>query len=290
MKCILQTVQQFNTCRLEEKNSMSCITLKKGEHCFYNTSKINLIFVMKGSIAVAYESYKNKSISRDSIFLIPADKIVYIVAKEDCVCVNISYYALAQYYDKELMDPYMKTISSNNNQIKTLKLNELLKGLSKLILCYTEDNIACEELIVHIKKEISWILSNFYPPKVLTEFIYTCFNDDDLFKESVLANYLKVTTVTALRRLLGYSAGVFSTKMKHCFNEVPNAWFKRKRAEVILQDIYTTRPILEIALHYNFKSLLRFNAYCKKTYGLAPKKLREANDKKARLRNQLISY
>ena len=280
MKCTLQTVQQFKTYRLKEKKSMTCLSLKKGDRHFYKSSKTSLVFVIKGSIAVAYESYKNRSVSRDSIFLIPANKIVYVVAKEDCMCVNISFYALTQYYDMELMYPYMKAMSNKKQQIKTLKLNELLKGLSKLILCYTEDNIVCEELIVHLKMEISWILSNFYPPKALAEFVYPCFNDDELFKESVLANYLKVTTATALCRLLGYSSAVFNTKMRHCFNEASNAWFKRKRAEAILQDIYTTRPIVEIALYYNFKSLLRFNAYCKKTYGLAPKKLREAIDEK----------
>ncbi len=280
MKCTLQTVPHFNTYRLKEKKLMSYLSLKKGEHHLYKSCKTNLIFVMKGSITVTYDTYKNTSISSDSIFLIPVDKIVYVVAKEDSVFVCISFYAVAQYYDKELMDPYIKTISNKNNQIKVLKLNDLLKGISKLISSCIEDNVVCNELIVQIKMEISWVLTNFYPPKEFAEFIYTCLNDDEIFKESVLSNYLKVTNVTALCRLLGYSSAVFSTKMKHCFNEVPNTWFKHKRAEAILQDIYTTRPIAEIALHYNFKSLLRFNAYCKTTYGLAPKKLREVIDNK----------
>ena len=280
MKCTQQTVPRFNAYSLKEKKSMTYLSLKKGERYLYRSSKTNLIFVIKGSIAVAYDLYRNVHISSDSIFFIPANKIAYLVAKEDCVCVNISFYALAQYYDREIIDPYMKTISNKKNQIKILKVNDLLKGLSKLIISCTENNIVCDDLIVHIKMEILWILTNFYPPKSFAEFIYTCLNDDEIFKESVLSNYLKVTSATALCKLLGYSTAVFNTKMKHCFNEAPNEWFKRKWAEVILQDIYTTRPIAEIALYYNFKSLLRFNAYCKKRYGLAPKKLREAIDKK----------
>lgn len=280
MKCSLQAVPQFNSFRTKEKKTMIYLSLKKDECHLYKLDKINLFFVIKGVITVAYDLCNNSCISSDSIFLIPADKMVSVIAKEDCVCVNIPFFSLAHYYDKKMMIPYLQTLSYNKCQIKTLKFNELVKELFKLILCYIDDKIVCDELIGHIKMEITWILTNFYSPKELAEFVYKCYNEDDFFKESVLENHLKTTTVTALCRLLGYSSAVFSSKMKHCFNEVPNEWFKRKRADAILQDIHTTKAIAEIASLYHFKSLLQFNAYCKKTYGLAPKKLRVAIDKK----------
>lgn len=280
MKCTLQAVPQFNSFRLKEKKSMIYLSFKKDERHLYKSDKINLIFVMKGVITVSYDLCKNSCVSKDSIFLIPADKMVYVIAKEDCVCVNIPFCSLAQYYDRKMMVPYLQTLSNYKYQIKTLKFNDLVKVLFKLVLCYIDDKIVCDKLIVYIKMEISWILTNFYSPKDLAEFVCICYNEDDFFKESVLDNYLKVTTVTALCRLLGYSRAVFNSKIKYCFNEVPSEWFKRKREDAILQDIHTTKAISEIASLYHFKSLLQFNAYCKKTYGLAPKKLRVVIDKK----------
>jgi AraC-like DNA-binding protein len=270
----------FNNTSVVDRESIKALYLKKGDRYLCKSVDINMILVINGAISISYEMYENNYILDNSMFFLPANQMTYVIAHEDSLCINISFYSLAQHFKKECVEPYWPHISKEKNIIKVFRFNELMRNLSYSILCYIEDDILCAELIFRTKVEIAWILHNFYPLQELADFVYNSFDKNVLFKEEVLENYLKVNCATELCHKLGYNQSEFNKRFKVCFNEFPSKWFHQNRATVIMQEFYTSKPIVAIAAQYMFKSLLHFNVYCKRSYGLAPKKLRESINKK----------
>ena len=133
----------------------------------------------------------------------------------------------------------------------------------------------CRELLSFKRKELAFLLGEYYSDYDLSMLVHTLSRYTSSFEYFVLQNHLKVKTVEELAQLGGYTTVTFRRIFNSVFHKPVYEWMLEKRKESIVYELrYTDATISEICYKYGFESLPHFSNFCKKNFGTSPRGLR----------------
>lgn len=133
----------------------------------------------------------------------------------------------------------------------------------------------CNPKLFHIKiKQLFILMGIYYTDIKLCEFFYRLLVHDLTFPELVNKNALKAKTVKELIAACKINESTFNSRFFATFGTTPLIWLKNIRAEIIKNDLtYSGLTLSEICEKYGFSSSQEFYNYCRRQYGILPKKL-----------------
>lgn len=263
-------------------------TIEKGEHNIWEsiyvqhgTSRRNeklreavIVFVLNGKLSITSGSYKNCVTGRREAFLIPYNTEFHIEALEDSHFISCRFTAdsllAANYPVKELSALQL----SRKCEFNQLKINNSLYLFLKLMEEYLENGEILRSLLEVKKTELFYLLYIKYIKADLVTFLYPILGEDIEFREFVLNNYLKISSIPQLAEMAHYSLSGFEKKFRRCFKDSPYNWIMRNKAENIRQELEMgTATFQEIAYKYKFSSYRSFLRFCQAQFGLSPSKM-----------------
>lgn len=233
-----------------------------------------MIFLLKGEALVNSREYAG-TILRGGEFILQAIGSKYeILALTDveCVCYRFTQpemFCEAHYNHimKEVTPPLI---------FSPLKITPELQSFLDASKAYLTKEKICRELLLFKKKELSFILGQFYTDYELSMLIHPLSKYTSSFEYFVLKNHNKVKTVEEFAQLGGYTVTTFRRIFNSVFHKPVYEWMMEKRKESIVYELrYTDATISEICFRYGFESLPHFSNFCKKNFGASPRALRQ---------------
>lgn len=143
---------------------------------------------------------------------------------------------------------------------------------------YLSEEKICREMLCFKRKELAFILGNYYSDYELSMLIHPLAQYTNSFHYFVLQNHAKVKTVEELAQLGGYTVATFRRIFNSVFHQPVYEWMMERRKESVVYELrYTDASISEICYKYGFESLPHFSNFCKKNFGASPRSLRAGN-------------
>lgn len=234
-----------------------------------------MIFLLKGEALINSREYAGTVLHAGEFILQAIGSKYEVLALTDveCVCYRFSKPELFceeryNYIMKEVTPPLIFT---------PLKISPELQFFLEASKSYLADEKICRELLLFKKKELSFILGQFYSDYDLSMLIHPLSKYTSSFEYFVLQNHLKVKTVEEFAQLGGYTVTTFRRIFNSVFHKPVYEWMMEKRKENIAYELrYTDATISEICFKYGFESLPHFSNFCKKSFGASPRALRSS--------------
>lgn len=255
-------------------NAIGHLFFKRGFHQPAQKSDINFIlFLLKGDLLVNSEEYAGTMLRSGEFILQAIGSKVEMLAMTDAECV---YYSFNQpeFFCNSRFNYIM-------NQVPAPLIYSPLKIVPELFYflegskSYLSGKKVCREMLSLKRKELAFILGNYYSDYDLASLVHPLSKYTSTFHYFVLKNYKKVKTVEEFAQLGGYTVSTFRRIFSTVFHEPVYEWMQARRKEEILYDLYhTSESISEICYKHGFESLPHFSNFCKKSFGMSPRCLR----------------
>ena len=232
-----------------------------------------MIFLLEGEALVNSQEYAG-TILRAGEFILQAIGSKYetlALTDVECVCYRFNQPEFFceeryKYIMKEITPPLIFT---------PLKIIPELRFFLDASKAYLAKEKICRELLSFKRKELAFLLGEYYSDYDLSILVHTLSRYTSSFEYFVLQNHLKVKTVEELAQLGGYTVVTFRRIFNSVFHKPVYEWMMEKRKENIVYELrYTDATISEICYKYGFESLPHFSNFCKKNFGTSPRGLR----------------
>ena len=232
-----------------------------------------MIFLLEGEALVNSQEYAGTVLHAGEFILQAIGSKYEILALTDveCVCYRFNQPEL---FCEERYKHIMNDITPPLIFTPLKITNELNFFLSASKAYLVEEKI-CRELLSLKRKELAFILGQYYSDYDLSMLVHSLSRYTSSFEYFVLQNHMKVKTVEELAQLGGYTTTTFRRIFNSVFHKPVYEWMMEKRKESIAYELrYTDATISEICYKYGFESLPHFSNYCKKYFGSSPRGLR----------------
>lgn len=232
-----------------------------------------MIFLLEGEALVNSQEYAGTVLHAGEFILQAIGSKYEILALTDveCVCYRFNQPEL---FCEERYKYIMKSVTPPLIFTPLKITNELNFFLSASKAYLVEEKI-CRELLSLKRKELAFILGQYYSDYDLSMLVHSLSRYTSSFEYFVLQNHMKVKTVEELAQLGGYTTTTFRRIFNSVFHKPVYEWMMEKRRESIAYELrYTDATISEICYKYGFESLPHFSNYCKKYFGSSPRGLR----------------
>lgn len=232
-----------------------------------------MIFLLEGEALVNSQEYAGTVLHAGEFILQAIGSKYEILALTDveCVCYRFNQPEL---FCEERYKYIMKSVTPPLIFTPLKITNELNFFLSASKAYLVEEKI-CRELLSLKRKELAFILGQYYSDYDLSMLVHSLSRYTSSFEFFVLQNHMKVKTVEELAQLGGYTTTTFRRIFNSVFHKPVYEWMMEKRKESIAYELrYTEATISEICYKYGFESLPHFSNYCKKYFGSSPRGLR----------------
>ncbi len=235
----------------------------------------HLMFILEGCLSINLDAHGPFIVKKGQILLIPPH------SKYRSECVEEVYYIICRFEADTLLAaecPVAELSSlckTMEYEPKPLNINEMLFRFLSLMDDYMKHLEDDSFIFYDIKrKELFYLLFTRYPKEEIALFLHPLIGEDIKFQEFVLDNYMKVRSVEEFAEYAHYSVSGFVKKFRRYFNESPQQWMLRKKAEHIQVDIRSgLLTFQEIAYKYKFSSYRTFLAFCRAQFGLSPSEI-----------------
>lgn len=233
-----------------------------------------MIFLLKGEALVNSQEYAGTVLHAGEFILQAIGSKYEVLALTDveCVCYRFNQPELFceeryNYIMNEVTPPLIFT---------PLKISQELQFFLQASKSYLVDAKICRELLLFKKKELAFILGQFYSDYDLSMLVHPLSKYTSSFQYFVLQNHLKVKTVEEFAQLGGYTVTTFRRIFNTVFHKPVYEWMMEQRKENIVYELrHTDATISEICFKYGFESLPHFSNFCKKNFGSSPRGLRQ---------------
>ncbi|MDO4771220.1 AraC family transcriptional regulator [Porphyromonas sp.] len=238
-----------------------------------------LIFVEDGAISYSLNDASVVKVDQDFILLL--DKESHIIFKFYQTC-RLSVFTFDE--PTRLCDNYdinkLKRYAPSTMEVTILPIVSPLDLALKSTEMYYEAGLNCGVVMEAKLKEFFFLLSAFYSPEELGKFLAPLLRDEVDFKEFVINNYSKVSTVQELAQLRNMSLRVFNKTFKDTFNMPPYQWMLNQKGIQIEKKLaQKSVSFADIIEQFGFSSPSHFTVYCRRQYGMTPtQKRRELID------------
>lgn len=232
-----------------------------------------MIFLLKGEVLINSQEYAG-TVLRAGEFILQAIGSKYeVLALTDAECVCYRFNQPEQFCEQR----YKYIIAEVTPPLifSPLKIIPELNFFLEASKSYLTEKRICRELLSFKRKELAFILGQFYSDYDLSMLVHPLSKYTSSFQYFVLQNHAKVKTVEELAQLGGYTTTTFRRIFNSVFHKPVYEWMMEKRKESIAYDLrYTEATISEICYKYGFESLPHFSNFCKKNFGSSPRGLR----------------
>lgn len=159
---------------------------------------------------------------------------------------------------------------------KTIEIYEPLELALGTIHRYVSDGLKCSQIMDAKLSEIFFVLSGYYRPETLGEFLAPLLRREVDFKEFVMMNHFRAKSVQDLADMRGLELRKFNKLFKETFNEPPYAWMLDQKAEMIEERLADpTVSFKEIMEEFHFSSPSHFTVFCKRQFNMTPSQCRK---------------
>lgn len=271
--------EQCSNHRDKDKAQIKLFDLKEKQDWDVTMTNNYIAFVTDGALTFSLGKHIRQRLTKGKIILLPANTnfkgiaetnttmILMNVQTEKFVCFNFSLESLMT--EKINLD-------KDNENLKTLEMNEVMKDYAHTLTRYIEDGLSCYYFFDIKIKELFYILRGYYNKETLYNFFSPILSNDIVFSNFVQKNYSRVKTVQELANLANYSLSGFVKRFKKVYGTSVSQWMNEQKANQIYQEIKTKNKTLkEISFEHGFSSPTHFNNFCKMHFGSTPGKLRK---------------
>lgn len=233
-----------------------------------------MIFLLKGEVLVNSQEYAGTVLHAGEFILqaIGSKYEILVLADAECVCYHFNQ--PESFCEKRYK--YIMTEVTPPLIFFPLKISPELHFFLEASKAYLASEKICRELLSFKRKELAFILGQFYSDYDLSMLVHPLSKYTSSFQYFVLKNHAKVKTVEELAQLGGYTITTFRRIFNSVFHKPVYEWMMEKRKESIVYELrYTDATISEICFKYGFESLPHFSNFCKKNFGSSPRSLRQ---------------
>ncbi len=244
------------------------VTLRTNEN-------MKLLFIEGG--AISYTLNNEPVVKMDQNFILFLDKQSEIQFRfyQTCRLSSMSFEEptrLCDNYEINRLKPYAPTAM----QTITLPIIPEMSLALKSAEMYYDAKLNCGLVMEAKLKEFFFLLSAYYEPEDLGKFLAPLLREEVDFKEFVINNFDKVSTVQELAELRNMSLRVFNKLFKDTFNMPPYQWILLQKGKQIERKLaQKSIPFAEIIEEYGFSSPSHFTVYCRRQYGMTPTQKRK---------------
>ena len=228
-----------------------------------------IIFLLKGEVLVNSKEYAGTVLHAGEFILQAIGSKYEILAMTDveCVCYRFSK---PEFFCEDRYNHIMKEVTPPLIFYPLTITPELQLFLESSKAYLSEEKI-CREILCFKRKELAFILGNYYSDYELSMLIHPLAQYTNSFHYFVLQNHAKVKTVEELAQLGGYTVATFRRIFNSVFHQPVYEWMMERRKESVVYELrYTDASISEICYKYGFESLPHFSNFCKRISGLLP--------------------
>ena len=253
----------FKTCPIKQGDFI--VPANMENHC--------LFFIMSGRIELYYESNKY-CLGKGKAWFIPMSSEYKICATADSVIVMNYFNKPVDSCEKIALES-LSVLIDTNPRLFLLQINNPLKVFLSTMVFYINEGAYCKHFHEIKQKELLYILRYFYTKKEIANLFAPIISNNLDFKNTVLANYLKASSVKELAQICNCSLSSFNRFFKSNFNENPSLWLQNQKVKYIAGRLSDKNiPLVQIIDEFRFSSQSHFTKFCKKHFGLTPSKLR----------------
>lgn len=265
---------QCHLCPKAVDNAIIFATHPRGFHRPAQKSEENLlIFILEGEVLVNSQEYAGIMLQAGDFILqaVGSKFEMLVMADAKCVCYR---FGKPELFCEGLFNHIMHEVSPPLIY-SPLKIVPELKAFLESSRAYLKHEKICRDLLSLKRKELGFILSNFYSNYELSMLVHPLAQYTSSFQYFVLQNHSKVKTVEDFAQLGGYTTTTFRRIFNSVFHQPVYEWMQKRRKEGIIYELQQTdATISEICYKFGFESLPHFSNYCKKNFGVSPRTLR----------------
>lgn len=199
-----------------------------------------MIFLLEGEVLVNSQEYAGTVLHAGEFILQAIGSKYEILALTDveCVCYRFNQPEL---FCEERYKYIMKSVTPPLIFTPLKITNELNFFLSASKAYLVEEKI-CRELLSLKRKELAFILGQYYSDYDLSMLVHSLSRYTSSFEYFVLQNHMKVKTVEELAQLGGYTTTTFRRIFNSVFHKPVYEWMMEKRKESIAYELRYTKP------------------------------------------------
>lgn len=158
----------------------------------------------------------------------------------------------------------------------TLDIKEALQMCLDSIKYLVADKLRCKEVFAMKLREIFFLISAYYEADDIGRLLAPLLQREVDFKEFVIHNFLRVSTVQELADLRGQSLRQFKKDFQEAFNIPPYTWMLQEKAKFIDERLSDpTVPFTEIIEDFGFSSPSHFTVFCRRQFNMTPTQRRK---------------
>ena len=239
-----------------------------------------IVFVIKGLLAVTSKKIQDREIKTEESILIPLHTPCVITAMEDVKMMVLRLNFNITFCDRLPLELFLETYGKlkKNANMEVLEPNQRLTDFVNTLQEYIKDGLKCTfffDIKIH---EFLFLIRAYYDKRIVFDFFKPIYSTDFVFSSDVYRNIDHVKTVKEMADILKYSLSGFEKKFKKVFSTSPYQWMQEQKAKKIYHEIHCSKKTFtEMAFEYDFSSPAHFNVFCKQFFGCTPGDLRKEN-------------
>ncbi len=265
-----------------ENPAIEHVTRQKDSHLNIFNEANKIVFVLKGSVTVSFDSHVKELINKGRFYFVPAKCQYNSIAHEDTEVLlfrmNMNLNFCDHFSFEMLLDKNANT--QKNSGFTTLETNFVLQKYLESMEMYLNEGLKCFYLFELKQKELLFLLRAYFLKEELFNFFNPVLSPDIQFSNKVYEYCEKVKTSKELAECMNYSLSGFEKRFKRVFGMPAYKWLKTKKARNIYHEITCTKKTFsEIGFEYGFSSSSYFNDFCKTNFGKTPGEIRNTDSK-----------
>lgn len=234
------------------------------------------VFVEGKSVNYSLEDEDESFRKTDSFFLfLNVHKRIRIRANQNAQVSTFRFMKPVQLCDSYSISN-LKVYAPAEMTFVTLDIKEPLQMCLDSIKYIALDQLRCQNIFSMKLREIFFIVSAYYDPNDLGRLLVPLLQREVNFKDFVIHNFLRVTTVQELADLRGQSLRQFKKDFQEAFDMPPYTWMLQEKAKFIDERLADpTLPFSEIIEDFGFSSPSHFTVFCRRQFGMTPTQRRK---------------
>lgn len=246
----------------------------------------NVLILKKGVLLISMFAGEIITLKANEMIFMPIGAMCSLVAAEDLELVIVSVSCVDE-WDAHLLRDTVE------NEVKLSDFNDMFDTQGDAspgilivkpdVWCFLEEvidyldvNVDISDLLKLKVEEFLLLLNYFYSKDQLRLFFNFYSDRTNPFVEFVLLNWRSFSTVSMFAQSMNMSVSQFNMNFTELFKQSPYKWMISHRSKLIWNELTRTdKPLKQIAIENNFKTLSHFNTFCKLHLGKTPLDIRK---------------
>ena len=235
-----------------------------------------ILFVSGGSFKIVNDPTQDRSVITDEMIFIPPFTSLKARALSPIKLILLTFENNNSLYQKLNLDSQTIICNTVTTGFKIMKINSHIQLFLSSISAYLNDNINCFGLFLNKQSELFYLLKMYYSRDEIINFFCSILCNKNDFKQNVLKNYTRDSSVSDLALKCNMSVKTFTRRFKENFGETPYQWLlKQNIREIRLKLADPNIQIKDIAFEFGFASASHFSNFCKTQMNESPQSIRE---------------